>query len=282
MVENSRLVQRLLDLPQWLAVGIVVLVSLAGSIMVTVILKLFLGQPIQLFVPYMLYPTIVSILVSAPVSAFVLGLMHRLQAAHAEAERLSHTDMLTGAPNRRRFMAIAQDILARSRSARAAVAVLLLDIDDFKRFNDTHGHDAGDALLKMVSSVIASTLRPGEPFARWGGEEFVVLLPGAGSRQAIGIALCLRDAIAAARVPVGDQHLAVTASIGVSVVEDGNSTLENLVTRADHAMYESKRSGKNTATIAEPNQASARTPSLPPAGIPRSLIKASAKDAWVR
>ena len=250
MAENSPLIQRVLDLPRWLAVGAVVVVSVAGSIAATVALKYLQGAPVQLFVSYMLVPAVVPILVSAPVAAFVLGLMHRLHDARAEAERLSRTDMLTGALNRRRFVEIAERELMRCRRSRSAVALLLLDLDDFKRVNDAYGHDAGDAVLKMTSSVIEHTLRPSDPFARWGGEEFVALLPGVGSHQAIGVALRLRDAIAAGRVPNRTPPLGVTASIGVAVVDDGDSTLEVLMTRADHAMYCAKRDGKNSATIA--------------------------------
>ncbi|MGE0312821.1 MAG: GGDEF domain-containing protein [Lautropia sp.] len=249
MMSNAGIVQRILALPQWLAVAIVVVLSVGGSVIATVILKYAQGAPIALFVPYMLVPATVPVLVSAPIATLILRLLHELDAVRRQAEQLASTDLLTGALNRRRFIELAQRELQRARFVRAPLSILLLDVDDFKDVNDRHGHDVGDQVLVQVAATCMRCLRPGDPFARWGGEEFVALLPGAGAAVAVRVALRVRDAIAATRVTESGKStvpLVVTASIGVAALRDDGS-IDLLISRADRAMYHAKRNGKNAA-----------------------------------
>lgn len=119
--------------------------------------------------------------------------------------------------------------------------IIFFDIDHFKRVNDTYGHLAGDMVLKQLASLISLRIRNSDIFARWGGEEFILLLPDTSLNEAIGVAKVLKDAIAAeAFETVGK----VTCSFGVAVLQDDQSH-ENLLKRSDEKLYEAKESGRD-------------------------------------
>jgi len=177
---------------------------------------------------------------------FLHTLLQQLQVAEmAEQnillETLSNTDALTGVANRRRFdRALAE----RFALPEAADILLLIDIDHFKEFNDLHGHLAGDDCLRAVARVIASQLRPCDLVARFGGEEFAVLLPNAGVAVGLDLAERIRDAVASSR-PFGlFRPETITVSIGLADRGlDCDATL--LIARADAALYAAKRGGRN-------------------------------------
>ncbi|APX21640.1 MAG: GGDEF domain-containing protein [Rhodobacteraceae bacterium] len=156
-----------------------------------------------------------------------------IEQRHARAYSAALTDSLTGLPNRRGFEALAP--------ALGTGAVLFLDLDHFKQVNDTQGHAAGDAVLKGVAGVISATMRRQDVVARWGGEEFVIWLPGATEDVARGIGERLRLAISD-RVPLPRGLL--TASIGIAVAREGDSR-DRLIARADAALYAAKAGGRN-------------------------------------
>jgi diguanylate cyclase (GGDEF)-like protein len=177
-------------------------------------------------------------------------MMYDLEAARAEAQRSASTDLLTGVLNRRRFIQIAEAILGRAGRAGSPVAVILLDIDNFKRINDQYGHRAGDEVLQAIGRLCSTTLRPEDQVARWGGEEFVALLPECSSQEAFAVAMRLRTAITSAIFTVYNGALQVSASIGVASTELGVDGLDHLLTLADRAMYEVKRNGKDSVMSA--------------------------------
>ncbi len=161
-----------------------------------------------------------------------------------ESLRLATVDPLTGLSNRRAFVqALAQEV-ARAHRHQRALSVALLDVDHFKRINDTHGHGAGDAVLAAMGRLFTSVTREGDFAARWGGEEFVVALHDCDANGAMVAAERLRAAIAALCVDVPSLTLHVTASIGVAELRPGEA-LEALVDRADRAMYTAKSGGRN-------------------------------------
>lgn len=167
--------------------------------------------------------------------------MHR-RDLHAIAQ----TDPLTGVLNRRAFEEILFRELRRSNHSRQPVAVLLLDIDRFKRVNDSFGHQAGDEVIRRVSAVLQSNLRPADALARYGGEEFVLLLRNASLAQAEEVAERLRTEIAGLTGLPGVS--AITVSIGVAAYHSGDAANE-LLRQCDEALYRSKRGGRNLVTV---------------------------------
>jgi two-component system cell cycle response regulator len=167
-----------------------------------------------------------------------------------DARRLATTDTLTGLLNRRAFLDAMDRERARSERHVFPLSLLLLDVDHFKRVNDTRGHAAGDAVLQAVARILASVARRSDIVARWGGEEFVVALPQTGEAGARIAAERVRRAIAEAvhPMPEGDR-LGVTASIGVASADAPWST-DSLVRAADEAMYAAKARGRNRVEAA--------------------------------
>ena len=159
--------------------------------------------------------------------------------------RRSAEDALTGLPNRRAFEeALAREV-ARARRVRAPLGLVALDVDHFKRVNDTHGHAAGDAVLREVAARIAAAARAGDLVARIGGEEFAALLGGADLSAAAEAAERIRARVREAPVAVAaGLALAVTVSAGVAALEPGEDGAA-LLARADARLYEAKRAGRD-------------------------------------
>ncbi len=170
---------------------------------------------------------------------------------HAEEmERQAYTDSLTAVWNRRYFGEVTQRELLRSQRHYEPLVLLLLDIDHFKRINDTYGHKAGDIVLKEFCRICLGTLREIDLFARLGGEEFVALLPNTSSDNAAIAANRLREAVAASktRLPTGEE-ISFTVSIGISCLPANSSDLDEILQDADRALYEAKHRGRNQICI---------------------------------
>jgi diguanylate cyclase (GGDEF)-like protein/PAS domain S-box-containing protein len=153
---------------------------------------------------------------------------------------LAEHDALTGAANRRRFEREVTNQVGRARRYGEQAVLLLIDVDDFKAVNDTHGHRAGDRALKAVAMAISARLRATDTVARIGGDEFAALLPYAGAAQAIAVADDLRRVIGAAGVDVGGTTVALSVSIGVALINAQTESDEAVLADADRAMYEDK------------------------------------------
>lgn len=166
------------------------------------------------------------------------------EAAAEHAMIMAETDQLTGIANRRRISVALEQAVQKSRESRRPVAIAMFDIDHFKRINDTYGHQAGDEVLKRVTSDARRELRGADTLGRFGGEEFVILLPDATSSIAITVAERVRVAIEA-----GGINPRVTISIGVAELAAGED-FESLLNRADQALYMAKREGRNALRLA--------------------------------
>ncbi len=176
----------------------------------------------------------------------------QLRALNEQLDHAAHHDSLTGLPNRTVLMDRLNIELARAQRSGTQVAVMFVDLDDFKRVNDTLGHAAGDELLREVAERIRSALRPTDTVARVGGDEFVVLLPEVGSvHHAARVARRLQDALV---LPVSVCGLGVTVScsVGISLSTQDDTVVDDLLRHADLAMYEIKKEGKNAVRFFEP------------------------------
>ncbi|MNJ99199.1 putative diguanylate cyclase YdaM [compost metagenome] len=168
-----------------------------------------------------------------------------LRKARDEAERLSRVDALTGAYNRRYFNEVAALEFAKVRRQHRPLSVISFDIDMFKLINDSHGHAAGDEVIKAAARVSRDAVREIDFVARIGGEEFAILLPGSTVEQAAATAERLRELVIAEKVFYQGKELAFTASFGVAELKDGDQSFEALLQRADEMMYRAKNLGRN-------------------------------------
>ncbi len=251
----TRLLRFILTLPRWGAIAGITLVAVVVSLSLTAMAHLLLDSPegSQFVVVSFVLAGAIPLLVAGPVAHVIVGLLHTVDAARKESQRLASVDLLTGALNRRRFVELGERVWGRSQFDEAPMSALLLDIDNFKTVNDVHGHAAGDEVLRAVALACQLALRPTDPFARWGGEEFVALLPDTDAEEAFNIALRVLAAIAKASVPLPNEApLAVTASIGVATCVGATDTLSQLLARADAGMYRAKRQGKNRVQADSP------------------------------
>jgi diguanylate cyclase (GGDEF)-like protein len=216
------------------------------------------------------YDNAVGLGVQVGVSAAVLNagsfgvfvLRRRVQRLLAATQNLTRRDPLTGLFNRRFLVEQAPRVWRQARRDGTRVAVLVLDLDHFKRLNDTHGHAAGDAVLWAVARSLSATVRPTDVLARTGGEELVVLGLVSDPDEAERLAERLRRAVAGTRTE--DGH-AVTASIGIALTrpvdgEDAADGLWRLVDRADAAMYEAKQQGRDRVAALSVPRARASLP----------------------
>lgn len=169
--------------------------------------------------------------------------------AHAQVERLAITDGLTGIYNHRRFQERLQEEFVRNARHPEPFSILMIDIDFFKKINDTFGHPAGDAVLKVIAKLLAKMIRKLDVVARYGGEEFVVLLLKSDSMQAWQMAERIRKAIESAPIDWQGQKIDVTVSIGAASQPADAAQREDLIACADKALYSSKRAGRNRSTL---------------------------------
>ena len=167
-----------------------------------------------------------------------------------EIYRLARTDSLTGLWNRGYFMEMACRELARGRREAAPLSLIMIDVDHFKKVNDTHGHEAGDEALRCLAEVLALSVRDGDLLARLGGEEFVALLPNARLADACNVAERIRQGIAARELDCrSGACFGLTVSVGVATHRDRETPLEELLRCADEALYAAKRGGRDRVEI---------------------------------
>lgn len=176
----------------------------------------------------------------------------RLDEARAELDRaqeLARTDSLTGLGNRRALSELVGREVARSRRTGEPLSVCLIDIDHFKQINDQYGHEVGDKALAHVAMVTKSALRATDEICRYGGEEFVVTLPGATDKGAHFVLDRIRTLVENTPLPLPNRKVTLRFSAGVAQLAAGESS-ESLVQRADAAMYQAKKAGRNCVHIA--------------------------------
>lgn len=177
---------------------------------------------------------------------FASRFMKRLSEARRRIETLAVTDGLTGMHNRRYGMSRFGEEFARARRSRGALGCILIDVDKFKEVNDTHGHLVGDEVLKKLSQLVSGSVRAYDIACRYGGEEFLVALPGAGIEEVKSFAerlmKTLREELA---VTSGASRIRVTVSMGAAGMEAGDESCDSMLKRADEALYKAKSLGRD-------------------------------------
>jgi len=171
-------------------------------------------------------------------------------------ERLSMTDQLTTLPNRRNFEVRLAAEWGRAQREQIPVSICLMDVDDFKNYNDTYGHQQGDTALQMLAAVFSQELQRSSDFgARWGGEEFIVLLPATDSIAAAYIAERIRKGVEETKIlNVEGTATGITVSIGINTeIPQQHSSRDSFISRADKALYKAKTEGKNRVYVPEGN-----------------------------
>lgn len=179
-----------------------------------------------------------------------LGLAINNALAHDRLERLAAVDPLTDAYNRRFGLARLREEFSRAVRAENPLGVLMLDLDHFKAVNDTYGHLVGDRVLRAVAGACRRVVREGDVLVRYGGEEFLVLLPGAGPEDVRQVGDRIRRAVGETLVADGASQIAVTISLGGATFRDATDSSDTLIALADAALYEAKGGGRNRLVLA--------------------------------
>jgi diguanylate cyclase (GGDEF)-like protein len=173
-----------------------------------------------------------------------------LEDANLRLAEASRTDALTGLPNRRGFLDVVDHELKRSARSGDPCSVVMLDLDHFKEINDRHGHAAGDAVLQAAASRLSGVLRAADVVARWGGEEFIALLPATPTDAAVAVAEKARRSLAASPFQHDGVSETITASFGVATHVHGQS-IDVTIAAADRALYRAKEAGRDRVMLAE-------------------------------
>ena len=173
----------------------------------------------------------------------------QLQTANQELQRLSSTDRLTGLFNRGHWEEMLRQDYARHRRYDHNAALVMFDIDHFKQINDNYGHQAGDAVIQQTAELIRQGMRDSDIAGRYGGEEFVVLLPDTDSEGAVTFAERLRQSIEAHEVIHEGHRIRFTVSLGIADLSQPTGGYTQLIERADSAMYASKSAGRNQVSL---------------------------------
>ena len=182
-------------------------------------------------------------------SALASYYRQKITKAEMRLKVLASVDALTGLNNRSHFEADAEQHIARFQRSGISSAVVIADVDFFKKINDTYGHEAGDLVLVAVSRLLKKELREVDSLARWGGEEFVFLMHETGLPQAIAVTERIRDAVEATSVSYHATEIRCTMSFGITALLP-HDTLGDAIARADRALYRSKSQGRNRVSAA--------------------------------
>lgn len=180
------------------------------------------------------------------------------QAQELDRTRLeARLDSLSGVGNRKAFDEALQYMCAKFKRHRQGFGLLLIDVDHFKWINDTHGHQSGDIVVARLGEALKSAIRPGDHIARYGGDEFALILEGVNLETGCIVAQRIREKVERCNFDVGvnDAHVAVTLSMGLAAIEDGD-TPAKLLSKADQALYRAKENGRNRLMVFEGTEVS--------------------------
>jgi diguanylate cyclase (GGDEF)-like protein len=173
----------------------------------------------------------------------------QLQEDLLKLQKLADTDFLTGLMNRRSFLTAADDAMQFCRRYQRGMATLMIDIDHFKKINDTHGHAAGDEAIKRIAEIVGRTIRTTDKAARFGGEEFVVLLREIDQATVLMLAERIRKTIEVTTIQSESGAIPATVSIGLALLDERDRDVQDMIERADRALYIAKKTGRNRVVL---------------------------------
>ena len=176
-----------------------------------------------------------------------------LRKAEIEMREMAATDFLTGALNRRSFIELSQHEHERARRNGMSMMLLVIDIDHFKEFNDKYGHFGGDEMLRALVATFRANMRASDSLARWGGDEFAILLPDTDQAGGLNVAEKLRCSVAELDLVVNHEHSCATVSVGGALWMAEEKDLEPVLRRADSALYQAKAGGRNRVVSSSSN-----------------------------
>ena len=189
------------------------------------------------------------LLIAPPILAYTTRQSLRIHRLMKRLDAAAHVDDLTGLLNRRAFMRDASALMSSTRAPDRHLCIALIDIDHFKRVNDSFGHETGDATLQHVAQTMSASLPQSTLLARLGGEEFTIMSDGDSAEELTLMCERLREAVATRLFRHGDVVIATTISLGVTIVEPGD-TVSKALSRADEALYRAKTAGRNCVQLA--------------------------------
>ncbi len=230
------------------SIGTIVILCTLMSIFLSLVIGLlviYFGDQHQcagiLLTMHIVTPALVAPLITFP----YIKSVYEIDLLRKQLDKLARIDELTGISNRRFFYEQAESVIQRSNRLEEPVSLMFIDIDYFKNINDTHGHDTGDKTLQLVADILKSQIRTYDIIGRYGGEEFLLLLPNTALENSEKIAERLRSVVEKSAIIIGDKKINVTVSVGLTNKTGNNITLESLVTMADNGVYMAKEAGRN-------------------------------------
>lgn len=226
------------------ACALITLASMLLSLAITYVISMQLGRP-----PNLLIAIVAPGLIAPLFTYTLLSMLKKLELSERKLHRLSIIDELTQVYNRRCILELAQTECMKSQQQGYSLSIALLDLDSFKKVNDTHGHAGGDKVLQQFAALCQRHCRNIDHFARYGGDEFIIVMPKAGPEHACEFVNRLRQIIANSPVAYNGAKIYSTVSIGVASLE-ASEDLESLLLRADRALFQAKYKGKNTVSAA--------------------------------
>jgi diguanylate cyclase (GGDEF)-like protein len=173
-----------------------------------------------------------------------------LKDKNKELEILSITDSLTGLYNRKHLMESLTKEIGRSRRYERPFALLIIDIDHFKKFNDAYGHLAGDDVLRKMGNVFRESIRNCDYAARYGGEEFIIFMPEIGQDDGVKAAERIRGSVAKEKIDANGHSVTVTISVGIASFPEHGDDAQAIISKADEALYQAKRRGRDRVVLA--------------------------------
>lgn len=235
----------------WITLPVIVAVSVSSSVGALFLLTEIMGMGYgPTFRRSLTIAILAPTLVSAPIGGYIVHLLREVEIARRQAQALAWNDELTRLMNRRRFTEIGTRELALAQRGGRRLVAVLLDVDDFKRVNDVHGHAGGDRLLRALGSALPAELRATDLVSRWGGEEFALLLPDTSADEAAPRLEALRQAVERLPAGHGEDGLPCSCTVSIGLTEaTAQDSFDTLVDRADKAMYQAKAGGKNRVVI---------------------------------